>query len=886
VIPTLLRKLSWLVRRRQRDADLRDELAFHLEAEAEECRASGLSEGAARRVAALDFGHLPLVVEDTRATWGWRVAEQAVQDLRYAARTLVRTPVFTGAAIVTLAVGIGLTTSIFSIVRGVLLRPLPFADPDRLVVVGTTLSSDRQMEDAVSAPNFMSLREAAPSTLAAMAGAIQSEVTLTGAGDAQRVSGANVSAGLFDLLGVAPAIGRSFAPDDNNPASQRVAILGHALWQQQFGGAREAIGRTVMLDGVPHTVIGVMPPGFGFPYERALWMPLRYGIGSLSSTAVEGRKNNRFVMMIGRLRAGASLAASRAELDTVGRGLRSRFPEANAGVSFSARPLHDALVGDVERPLWLLLGAASLVLLIAGANVAGLLFARATTRRAELAVRAALGAGRARLVRQLVTEALALGGAGGALSIALAAWAAPRIVFTQMPGLQRLGLAGAVRLDVTVFAFALVVTIVLAIVAGLTPARGAVADVIAGGLRVAGRGTSAAHGARLRHWLVAAQLALAVVLLHATGLLVHSFLRLSSVDPGFAVGDVTTFRIALTGNYDADASVRSFFRDLLDNLAAREGVASVGAISRLPIGRGGSFTSRFHLEHRPAEEPSIGVRVITPGYLTTMRVPVVKGRGINAEDRAGGAPVVVINEAAARRFFPGQEPIGARLIDFSYDPIERAARAFTIVGIVADTRSRGLGEPAQPEAFFAHAQVPLAQMSVVIRAPGASRATADIIRAEVAARDRALPVLELRTMEQVVFDSLERSRVFTALLGSVSAIALLLAAIGLFGLLSFAVARRTHEFGIRLALGASPRTLVATVVRDASALAATGIGLGLCGAFVVTRLLASDLYGLGASDPVSLVAVIVVLGVTTLGASVIPARRAARLDPLTAIRFE
>jgi putative ABC transport system permease protein len=886
-----LRKLTWLVTRRRREAELREELDFHLAEETEDRTAAGLAEEQARLAARRELGNVTLVVEDTRAAWGWIAVEQIVQDVRYAARQLARTPSVTVTAAITLALGIGLTTAMFSIVRGILLRPLAFDEPDRLIALHTINEENGQREEALSPPNFMSLLEEESRVFASVAGYVETGRTLTGVGEARRVDATRVSGPFFDVLHAQPLFGRTFLRQENEPGHDGVVVLSHALWQQQFGSDPGVIGRDVQLDGVVHRVIGVMPPGFDFPGGQALWVPQPNARQYFSAASVAGRRNNAFVGVVARLRPSMSMEAARTDLAAFARRLEQQFPEANRRVTFTALPLHEDLVGDVRTPLLMLFGAVGFVLFIAAANVAGLLLARGASRREEIALRGALGAGRARIVRQLVTESLLLGVGGGLIGLLLATMTTNRIVAAQAEGLRRNGFSDAIRLDVTVLAFAVGVTILAAVIAGLLPALRAANDGLAGTLQTAGRGGVASpRGHRLRSALVVGQLALAVVLLHGAGLLVHSFARLTSINPGFRTEGALAFQLDLSaGSFRSAERVRTFVVELVDAIMRQPGVVSVGAISRLPIGSQGGFRSRFQFEGRMAalqEQPDIGVRVVTPDYFQTLGMALRRGRGITDRDGAGSLPVIVINETAAARFFPDEDPIGHRLVEFGYDPIEEAAREYTIVGVVTDVRSRGLSEGPQPEAYFAHAQVTLGQMFVVVRTTGDPLAQAGAIRNVIIAQDAHVPVPVFRTLEQVVWDSLDRPRFFTTLLTIFSAVALALAAVGIFGLLSFAVARRTRDFGVRIALGASPALLLRSIVRDAFGLVVIGLAIGLAGAFALTRVLEGLLFEVTPTDPMTFAAVAITLGITALLASVVPGWRAAAVDPLVALRAE
>jgi putative ABC transport system permease protein len=886
------RKLSWLAQRKRKEAELRCELEFHLSEEAEERKTNGLTENDARFAARRDLGSLALIREDTSTTWGWPLLEQFAQDLRHGLRALFRNPGFTIAAVVTLALGIGLTTAIFTVVYGMLLRPLALNDPDTLMML-QTIRSDGEIESALSPPNFMSLREGVDKqeirALASVAGFMDTQLTLTGVGEARRIETTRIDAKFFEVLGVRPALGRTFDRAENEAGNTRVAVLSYPLWQQHFNGDAGVLGRTILLNGIAHSVIGVMPAGFEVPSQCALWVPLQYG-GYFSADIIASRKGNEYVGVMARLRPGVSVEAARAELRAVARRLEERFPETNAGMSFAVVSRQEDLVGEFRTLLLLLLGAVGLVLVIASANVASLLLARTAKRREEIAVRAALGAGRGRIVRQLVTESLALGFAGNLLGLLVAFWVSRAIVSAYSDGLSDLGLVDAIRLDAPVLAFAAGVTILSSVLAGLFPALRAADGRLSGALQSGGRsGLAVQRGERFRSGLVVAQIALAVVLLVGSGLLVKSFVHLMSVDPGFRTARILSFRVDLPGGtYTSKRRIADFYQELLDRMERQPGVVSAGAISRLPIRMTGSFRSRFRPEGpRGAEaEPSIGVRIVSAGFFETMGVPLVKGRIMTPQDRAGTQPVVIINEAAAKWMFPGEDPIGRRLADFSYDPIEQAGPAFTVVGVVGDVRTRGLGVDVQPEAYFAHAQVPLGGMSVVFHTFGESSAAARAVRREVAALDGNLPITEFLTIEEVLTDSLGRQRLLTGLLGLFSAVALGLSAVGIFGLVSFAVAQRTREIGVRIALGATPRTVVGAIVRRASTLVLIGLAIGIAGALALTRVLEGELFGVTPTDPAAFAAVTIILGATALVASVIPAWRAATVDPLVALRAD
>ena len=884
-----LRRLGWLMRRTQKQTELREELEFHLAEETDERKAVGLGEDDASFAARRDLGNRALIAEDTSATWGWPLLEQFAQDVRQGSRALVRSPALALTAIVTFALGIGLTTAIFSVVYGILLRPLPLHESDRLMMVSTIEGTDES--GAVSPPNFMSLMEiidAGSPSFSHIAGFQGTEVTLTGAGEARRIRGARVSTRFFETLNTAPVLGRTFRREEHDAGRGHVAVLSHALWQQQFGGHRSVIDRTVMLNGVPHAVVGIMAPGFGFPYGGDFWIPQSY-TGYFSSSSIAGRKSNTLVGVIARLRPDVTLDAARRELTILGRRLEESFPQTNANVTFSATALRDDLVGDVRSMLLLLFGAVALLLMISSANVAGLLLARTASRREEIAVRSALGAAHGRILRQLVTEALVLGVGGSLLGLMVAYWASNSVAAAYGEGLRRLGLAEAIRLDGPILAFAFVITVIASTLAGVAPAFRLWERALVQRLQSGGRSRIAPRqGERLRSGLVVAQLALAVVLLVGAGLLIKSFVRLTSVDLGIRTDRILTLHLAVPSAAYGSARIVEFYDRLLERLENHPGVESAAAVFRLPV-RQSTFGSRFRLEHAvdaEQQERSIGVQVVTPGYFETLGVGILRGRGLTPSDRAGALPVVLINETAAKSLFPSEDPLGRRLVQFSYDPLENAAEAFTIVGIVADVRTAGLGEELEPEAYFAHAQVPLAGMFVAVHTTGGPLEMARAVREAIGALDRAVPIVELRSMQEVVTESVTRERLLARFVGMFSAVALTLAAVGIFGLVSFAVTERTREIGVRIALGATRGNALGHIVRHISLLVLIGLAIGLTAALAVTRTLESELFGVIPTDPAVFAAVILVLAATALVASVIPAWRAATLDPLVALRAD
>jgi predicted permease len=801
-----------------------------------------------------------------------------LQDLVYAVRSLRRSPAFALVAVLTLGLGIGATSSLFGVVYGVLLRSLPFEDPERLVRVYTVSSSEKRRDLDLSPANFMSLREESRAfTDVAVYG--EGEMTLTGSGEPRRLAVSQVSAGFFELLGVRPALGRNFLPEENRPGDDRVAILGHGLWQRTFGRDPRILGRAITVDGIPRTVVGVMPPGFAFPEGRDLWIPRAY-TQSFSASSATGRGGG-WLATIGRLRPGTSQVEAEAELRAVGHRLQEAFPKSNTGVSFTIVPLRDQMVGEVRTPLLLLLGAVGLVLLIVCANVAGLLLARAATRQGEIAIRAAIGASRGRLLRQLLTESVVLSMLGGAVGLLVAAWSTEALAAARPEALPRWQ---DVRVDWVVLTFAVGLTLAVGFLVGLVPAIRATRGALAESLRQVGRGGAAMRSAsRWRDGLVVAELALAVVLLSGAGLLLRSLLNLTGVDPGFRADRVLSFAVELPGSsYRTDQSIRSLYERLTERLAAVPGTESVGAVSRLPLS--GRLNTSFDVvgqrARAPGEEQYIETRSATPEYFRAMGIPLLRGRGIEEGDREGTIPVAVISESAAGRHFGGADPVGQRI------RVSTLEAPRTIVGVVGDVRHLGLDRDPAPHVYFPLAQVPRRSMHVIVRTVTDPRTLAGPIRAELRALDPALSAAEFRPLEGIVAESLARPRFVSTLLGLFAVVALALAALGLFGLLSYAVAQRTREIGIRIALGARAGEVLQMILRRALRLAAAGIGLGLVGALALTRFVSGVLYGVEPTDPVTLVTVVALLGGTVLAASLIPARRAASVDPVVALRQE
>jgi len=801
------------------------------------------------------------------------------QDLAYALRRLRQAPGFTAVAVATLALGIGANGAIFSVVNAVLLRPLPFEEPERLVRVSQTWKGEST--SVYSPQNFLDV-EAAARSFESLAVFDSSGITLTGRGQPSRLEGTEVSATFFDTLRVRPAYGRTFAPGENEPGHTKVAVLGHALWRARFAGDPTVVGQTVQLNRAPYTIVGVAPPAFSFPDRTEIWTAMEYDKRFRTQS-----RGAWYLGVIGRIKPGVTLDHAQQEVATIHARLARVYPDADEGVGGTVASLQEAMVGDSRRALLVLLGAVGLVLLIACVNVANLLLARVAARESELAVRTALGAGRFRLMRQLLTESLTLSLLGGAAGILLAAFSLDGLLALQPQGVPRLA---EVRVDRAVVAFAAGLSVLTGLLFGVFPALQMTKRPTAESLREGSRGVLAGRGHRMRSGLVIGQMALAMMLLAGAGLLLRSFTQLRRVDPGFRSENVLTFRLSLPDSAYKDDAARLAFHDrLMARLAALPGVRTAGGIMGVPLG-GIRFNLSFEVKGRPplpfAQQPSIEIRVVTPDYFRAMGIPVVRGRTFEARDGAGGPQVALISEAAARRHFPGEDPLG-KLITLGWGRGEGKPKVGgEIVGIVGDVKDRGLAQEKPPEMYVPYAQVPTDTMDVVLRTHVAPRSLVPSAERVVRELDPELPVARVATLDEVVARSISEPRFYMVLLGAFAAMAVFLAALGIFGVLSYSVVQRSREIGIRVALGAHPRDVLRMVLGHAAVLALVGVLAGLAGAVALSRAIGSLLFELSPTDPLTLGSMAVLLASVALLASYLPARRATRLDPLIALRSE
>ena len=820
-----------------------------------------------------------------------------LSDLRFALRTLLRrTPGFTAAAVATIAIGVGGVAAVFGVVDRVLLQPLPYADAGRLVRLWESAPRRNREFASVSPANYLDWkREAAGGrgAFAAMAAyAPEEETSLTGPDGAERVVLSRVTPDLWALLGVAPRLGRGFLPEEGDPGGDRgrAVVLGHALWTRAFGGDPAVVGRTIVLGGEAHTVVGVMAAGFDIPRNYSeLWAPLAF-----TNEERSGARDRRYLRVLGRLAPGATLDGARREMAALARRLEGDFPDANAGFGVRMTPIGEVIVApELRRSLVVLLGATAMVLLIACANVASLLLARGAARAREMAVRAALGASTLRIVRQLLTESVLLAAIGGAVGLLLAVGAVELLVAYGPPDVPRLS---EVRVDARVLGVGMLAALATGALFGVIPAwraaRPGLRDALSTrGDSAGGGGAGQRRGAMINHGptaLVVAQVALAVTLLAGAGLLIKGVARLQRVDPGFDPRGALAVRVALPEQPYADpARRRAFYAQLAERAGALPGVEAAGAVSSLPM-RGPNPGRSFVIEGRVAatgeETPGADLRVATPAYFDAMRIAVAAGRAFRAADDADAPPVVLVSESLVRRFWPGErmsDVVGRRIGDSPTGPWS------TIVGVVADVRHFGLDAEPRPMLYAPHAQRPAPSMTLVLRvAAGAGDPPRLVpsVRAIVRSLDPNQPLGEAITLERVVAESVGQPRFRTALLATFAAVAALLAAVGIYGVLAYAVARRTPEIGVRVALGARPADVLALVVRQGMALTALGLALGLAGALAASRVLAGLLFGVGVSDPAALAGAVLFFATVAFLAILVPARRAAAVDPMVAMR--
>jgi putative ABC transport system permease protein len=795
-----------------------------------------------------------------------------INDIRYGLRGLWKRPGFTVVALITLALGIGANTAIFSLINAVLIRPLPFPEPDRLVWSWGNIRNGGNRA-SVSPLDYLDYRHE-NHTFEHFAAMTSASANLTGGGEPERLTASAVTGNFFQALGVQPALGRTFQLENEKSGSDQVVVLSYGLWQRRFAGDREIINKKITLDDKSFEVMGVMPRDFDFPAAVEIWLPLNFDV----APGLKQRKAH-FLRPIGRLNPGVTLAQAQADTDIVARRLEAAYPDTDAGWNLRLVPLREVIVGNVRPTLYILLGAVGFVLLIACANVANLLMAHAASRRREIALRTALGAGRLRIARQLITESVMLALFGGALGALLAIWGVQGLVALSGDSLPVT--AGEVRIDLTVLGFTLLTSVVTGVLFGLAPAVETMRLNLSETLKEGGRTGESGARNRTRSLLVIFETAVAVMLLVGAGLLIKSLIRLQRTNPGFDSHNVVTMRIDLPRNkYGALEARSSFWEQFQGRVGAIPGVEAVGLVTELPLS-GQPNDMPYTVEGRAADSPNQGFdndfRRINQDYFRSMHIPFLRGRNFTPQEVSQGAQVLIISQSLAQQTFPDEEPLGHRLI------MSFGNRPFEIIGIVGDVRHGSLATSGLPTMYMPALE---AGENVVIRAPGDSAAIAAAVRRELNAIDPNQPIARVRTMDEWIARAVAAPRYQTTLLGLFAALAMCLAAVGIYGVMSYSVNQRTREIGVRMALGARRANVLGLVLRQGMGLVVIGVGIGLIGAFALTRVIGSFLFDVGARDPATFSAVAILLAAVAFIACIVPARRATKVDPMVALRYE
>ncbi|HWM26399.1 MAG TPA: ABC transporter permease [Chthoniobacterales bacterium] len=797
-------------------------------------------------------------------------------DLRYAFRQLVKAPSFTIVAILTLALGIGACSAIFSVVNTVLLRPLDYPEPGRIVVIRET-QLPQFPEFTVSPPNYLDWKKQTKSYeyLAAYTGA---GVNLTGEGEPQRLVGVKTTAHYFDTYGVKPVLGRMLLPEEDAAGKNHVVVLSYPFWQRVFGGKSDAVGRAIQLNGEPYTVVGVAPVGFGLTSKVDVWMPMAFKPDETANDA----RGGHYINVVGRLRSGVTFAQAKAELDLLAAQLAKQYPDSNKGWGVFMMPMQDYLVRDVKPVLYTLLGAVGCVLLIACANLANLLLARATARHREISIRAALGASRARLVRQLLTESVVLSLCGGVAGLILARWGLDALLALAPTSLERIS---EIRLDSSVLMFSFALSIMTGLVFGVAPAWLAARADVNEALKQGTRGsTEGGARGRMRSALVVIEVTFALMLLGGAGLLARSFMQLTHVDPGFIPENATLLRLSLPQKKYATPEQQTGFADaLLERVKALPGVQSAGVTHSMPLVS--DYVLGFNIEGRPAiapsDLPSTNYYAVTPDYFKAMGIRLIRGRVFTPQDDAKAPRVAIINETMARQHFANENPIGKR-INITNGPDSWRE----IVGIVGDIKQYGVDKTTSAQSYEPFAQVPFSSVNVVVRTNGSPAALLGALRSTVYAVDKDQPVGAIRPLEEIMADSIARQRFAMTLLSVFSGVALVIAAVGIYGVMAYNVVQRTGEFGIRMALGAQQRDVLRLVLTQGGKLIGLGLLIGLLATLAASRAMGSLLFNTSAYDPLTLATITVLLAVVALVACFFPANRATKVNPIEALRAE
>jgi predicted permease len=872
---------------RQREnviSDIDREMRGHVELQVEANIKAGMSPEEAREHAMRSFGDVNRAVDAAYDVKGGGVFETLSQDIRYGVRMLAKHKAFTSVAVITLALGIGANTAIFSVVNELLLRPLAYRDAERIVMLWEVTPEGRH-QNTTSRANFRGWRDQSTS-FEQIAAFTDQRFNLTGDGEPEELSVQFATPEFFKVLGVDPLIGRTLLPEDAEAGKPPVAVLSYGLWQRRFGGQASVIGQPITLNAYKFLIVGVMPPSFQFHIKHRSGTGRPAELWTVLPMSASGNQRGRFLSVVARLKDGVSIDHAAAELRTIEARLSDEVPEFNKNYSAEVLPLREQFFGNVRRPLWLMLGAVGFVLLIACANVANLLLSLATSREKEIAIRAALGARRIRIVRQLLTESLLLALLGSALGLAFAWLGIKALVLISPRDLVSLQSVG---LNLTVLLWTLGVSILTGIIFGLAPAVHISRLNLNDSLKEGGKSESgqASGSRRLRSALVVSEIALAVVLLASAGLLIRSFMRLQQVDRGFNTDNVLTMVIRLPeAKYREDAQLVTFFSQALDRVRQLPTVRSAGMVNHLPLYGGLGSSTGFKIVGRPepppGQGPSTDVRVVDAGYFQTMGIPLLRGRNFSDLELKEPKQVILINEALARNYFANEDPIGRRLDVAMFEKPTPAE----IIGVVGNVRYDSLIDESPPAVYFPHPDLAYSFMTLVVRTEGEPSAIAPAVQREIRTLDPNQPVSDVRTMNQVMSEWVSRSRFNTLLLGLFAALATLLSAVGIFGVMNYSVALRTREIGLRLAVGAQPRQVLLLILKQGFVLTIVGVVLGLAAAFALTRLLSGLLFGVAAVDVTTFTTISLLLVFVSLLACYLPARRAMKIDPLRALRYE
>ncbi|HKW34145.1 MAG TPA: ABC transporter permease [Candidatus Acidoferrum sp.] len=882
-------RLRALLRRKSVEAELDDELRFHIEQQVDKHVQSGLSRGEAIRRARVEFGGYEQVKEEYRDARGVSPIETLTRDIRYGLRALRSNPGFSVVAILTLALGIGANTAIFSVIDSVLLRPLPYADPDRLVMVWEDLQGSNP-HNTVSPPDFLDWGQR-NAVFSGMAGLFDQHANLTGNGQPREVVLQDVTANFFSILGVSPILGTGFTAENGQPGHDDVLVLSYGFWKERFGGDSSIIGKTITLNGHPLIVVGVASEGFDWFIKDSsltgakpqMWTPW------IIPNRFHDRKNvGRFMTVVARLKPAATVQQAQVQMNTIAAQIAQEFPDFNGNWSANVVPVREQISGDLRSALWILFGAVGFVLLIACANVSSLLLARAAAREREMAIRTAVGASRWRIAFQLLTESVLLAVIGGGIGLTLAVWGTNALLAASPRNLLDLR---SVSIDTRILAFAAGSTLLAGLVFGFLPSFVSVHSGVAKALKEGGRGSSAGSGRGMaRSAFVVMQMCLALVLLAGSGLLIRSFIRLVGVDPGFDSNHLLTFKVTLPGlKYGTDAKCQAFFQELLPRLSHLPGVRSVTMNSFPPLTGLGAATAVRLLSQPPRslkDLPDTEVRVVGPNYFSTMGIPLRAGRTFNEDELAQARHVAIINQAFADKYLSGVNPLGQKAVIYMKSLEESGNTPSEIIGVAGDVRQIGLDTPSEPTVYWPHPELVYNGMTILIRTSNDPLALVSAARNELQQMDPEQPMAAVTTMEQLLGDSLARSRFTMLLLGIFAALALVLASVGIYGVIAYGVTQRTQEFGIRIALGAEGRDVLRLVLGQGTRLVLLGIVLGVVLALALGKFLATLLYGISPADPLTFGGVAFLLAVVALAACYLPARRATRVDLIETLRYE